>query len=198
MRIEDDASSFLIVIFSSLVEILGEGTAQAFAQESGFSETNSKVHFRTDGTRLITELGGWLSRRYDSLTAKGLFIRLGRSSLTYLRRLDNEIASLGNIENRLKPVDRHFDFSLDVLGSRLQEISGFGITVEVAGKREYEWKIVKQDKCGSDQFLLPYLFFGLLEEFCVWLDSRKDYRISYQDGEEFDRSTINILIRDLI
>jgi len=197
MDAEIDTSTFFGIVFSSLMEILGRETADEFIRDTDIPGQDSVDYDQVKGTQLVSELGDWLSGRYDPLSASGVLIRVGRSSLTYLRRLDEEIASLGNIENRLKPVDRRFNYSLEILGARLQEISGFQINIYQEGHREYNLKIGKPDVAGSGLFISPYFFFGLMEEFCVWLDSRKDYQISYRDIEKIEKAVINILIREM-
>ncbi len=56
----------------------------------------------------------------------------------------------------------------------------------------YQWQLA-----ASQAVFEPYYHFGLLEEFCSWLDSRKDYQIVYApQGEEGKLTELTIHVRE--
>lgn len=170
-------SPFVESVSLATVEILGEKTAfQIFKEMGVFSLASS------DCSRFSLEkLGGLLAQRYDSQIALGLMIRVGRASLLFLRRFIGEIAVLGKIDNRLKPIDQRFPESLQALAGQVSK--GFSTQVEmgIAQRLQYDWQLQ-----GEDLEYSPYYFLGLLEEFCDWLDARRDYRIAYAPSDNPD------------
>jgi len=172
-------SKFLEAISLAVVEILGQKDAVLIFKKIGVysntmdSETFSGIHFS------LEELGQALAKKYDDQIAKGLMIRIGRASLTFLRRFFQEIAELGKIENRLKPLDKRFPYSLNVLAGKASSELGEAVKLLIKSKLAFEWQI----NAASGQVYMPYYHFGLLEEFCYWLDARKYYQLSYADGE---------------
>lgn len=179
-------SHFIEAICLAAVEILGEKDTYLILKEIGvscFSAANSNLFS-------IAQFGNALAGRYGPQVAMGLMIRIGRASLTFLRRFFPEISELGGIDNRLKPVNKRFPYSINVIAHLTsKELKD---QIEVVGKDglSYEWQIRT-----NNQSLTPYFHFGLLEEFCYWLDARKDCQIAYaMDAElsEFAKLTINI------
>jgi len=182
-------SHFHEAICLAAVEILGEKEAYNVMKAMGISSFSNASSSRYS----LAELGRELAHRYDPQIAMGLLIRLGRASLTFLRRSFPMISELGAIENRLKPVDKRFPFSLNVMA----EVAGaeLGSTITVTGQSglSYDWKVET-----ADPYFTPYYHFGLLEEFCYWLDSRKDYQIAYAiDPSDSGLADLNIKIKEL-
>lgn len=119
-----------------------------------------------------------LTDRFHPVTAKGLMIRIGRASLNHLRRYSDYVSELGSLENRLKPVSKKFDYSLNLLADFFSNDHVL-FTVISPEKMRYVWQIKFEIGKSKDGDLFPYYFFGLLEEFCNWLDARKNYQMGY-------------------
>ena len=167
-------SHFIEAVCLAAVEILGEKDAFLFLRKNG-------VHSFTsfDSSKFsLQNFGAELARKFDPQIAMGLMIRIGRASLTFLRRFFPEISDLGKIDNRLKPIDKRFPESLSVLAKVVTDELGSEVDLKDMDKAAYEWFIQT-----GDQAFTPYYHFGLLEEFCYWLDARKDYRIVHFPAE---------------
>jgi hypothetical protein len=161
-------SHFVEAVCLAAVEILGEKDAFIVLKKNG-------VHSFTsfDSSKFsLQNFGAELAHRFDMQIVMGLMIRIGRASLTFLRRFFPEISDLGKIDNRLKPIHKRFSESLLVLAKVVADELGSEVSLKNIDKASYEW-IIQTD----DQAYTPYYHFGLLEEFCYWLDARKDYRI---------------------
>jgi hypothetical protein len=142
----------------------------------------------------LEKLGQALAEKYGDQTARGLMIRIGRASLTFVRRYYPVVSELGNIENRIKPLDVRFPYSLDVLAGMISQNVGIEVKSAPAGKLAFEWKINATDR----QLYAPYYHFGLLEEFCYWLDTRKYYQLTYADGNsEPGMQVIGLQVKDM-
>ncbi len=179
-------SKFMDAVCLASVEILGEKETFQVLKDFGVSSfsTLDASHFS------LERFGQALAKRYDVQSAMGLLIRIGRASLIFLRRYFSDIADLGGIDNRLKPVDKRFPYSLNVLADKAGEGLGSQIQAAAVDSATFLWRLR-----AVNTALEPYYHFGLLEEFCGWLDSRKDYRIIYAaDGGmgEFAELTIQV------
>jgi len=180
-------SQFVEAICQAVVEILGEKEAFLVLKEMGVSSFNV-----ADSSRYsLVLMGRELTRKHDRPTAMGLMIRIGRSSLTFIRRYFNQISELGGIDNRLKPINKRFPYSLDILARTASAELGEEIKVIFQPDLSFEWQIMTNDFSFT-----PYFHFGLLEEFSYWLDARKDYQIVYA-ADETDNGFANLTIRVL-
>jgi hypothetical protein len=181
-------SKFLEAVCLASVEILGEKDAFQVLKGLGISSfsTLDIGHFS------LEHYGQELVNRYDVPTARGLLIRIGRASLIFLRRYFREIAELGDIDNRLKPIEKRFLYSMNVLAKTTGEELGKEIQVSASDSFTYQWRLY-----ALNAVFEPYFHFGLLEEFCNWLDSRKDYQIIYvTDVTESEYTELVIRIKE--
>ena len=179
---------FVDAICQAAVEILGEKEAFATLKEMGFPTL-----IPADVSRFsLEDMGMVLARKYGPQTAMGLLIRVGRASLIFLRRYFSDISELGSIDNRLKPLDKRFLSSLEALARRVSSELDLSAEVMAQGGLTYAWQV------GSAQpIYASYYYFGLLEEFCTWLDSRKTYQLVYADMDaNSDGYQINLTIQD--
>ncbi len=179
---------FVDAICQAAVEILGEKEAFTTLKEMGFPTL-----IPADASRFsLEDMGMVLARKYNPQTAMGLLIRMGRASLNFLRRYFSDISELGSIENRLQPLDKRFLSSLGVLAQRVS--SELDLSAEVAAQAglTYAWRVR-----STQQTYASYYYFGLLEEFCTWLDSRKTYQLIYANSDAAsDVYQINLTIQD--
>lgn len=181
-------SQFIEAVCLAAVEILGEKDAFLILKKTGvrsFTSFDSNLFS-------LEKLGGELAQKYGAQTAMGLMIRIGRASLTFLRRFFPQISALGEIENRLVPLDKRFPNSLKVLAEVTALELGDEVIVDCTGNLSYDWQIN-----ARYQSYTPYYHFGLLEEFCYWLDSRKDYQMIYAaDAAVVDSRQIHVNIHE--
>jgi hypothetical protein len=179
---------FVDAICQAAVEILGEKEAFTTLKEMGFPTL-----IPADAPRFsLEDMGLVLARKYNPQTAMGLLIRIGRASLIFLRRYFSDISELGSIENRLKPLDRRFLSSLNVLAQRVSSELGQSTHVSAQDALSYSWQVR-----STQQTYACYYYFGLLEEFCTWLDSRKTYQLTYADLDPIsDAYQFNLTIKD--
>jgi hypothetical protein len=181
-------AQFLEAICLASVEILGEKETFQTLKGLGMSSFSA-----LDPSLFTMErYGQELAKRHDEQVAAGLLIRIGRASLIFLRRYYETIGLLGAIDNRLKPIEKRFPDSLKVLAG---EIGGeMGTKVETAAENAltYRWRLDAPERVFE-----PYYHFGLLEEFCNWLDSRKDYQIVYAlQGAQGKAAELTIHVRE--
>ena len=163
-------SLFIEAICLAAAEILGEKDAYGILKEIGVSSFSA-----ADTSRFVmASFGNALARRYGHQVAMGLMIRSGRASLTFLRRFFPVISELGEIENRLKPVNKRFPYSLQILADLTGRELKDPVKVVSQGGLSFEWQV-----STADLSYTPYYHFGLLEEFCYWLDARKNCQIVY-------------------
>lgn len=181
-------AKFLEAVCLASIEILGE--KQTFQVLKGLGIAS---YSRLEESRFSLErFGRELAARYDPQTARGLLIRIGRASLIFLRRYFSEISELGGIDNRLKPLEKRFPFSLGVLAQKMGEAMGAEIQASVADSQTYKWCLD-----APDAVFEPFYHFGLLEEFCAWLDARKDYQIAYApDSADPDYAELVIQVKE--
>ena len=175
---------FVDAICQAAVEILGEKEAFTTLKEMGFPTL-----IPADASRFsLEDMGMVLARKYNPQSAMGLLIRMGRASLIFLRRYFSDISELGSIENRLKPLDKRFLSSLSVLAQRVSSELGQPTHVSMQDALSFTWQVTTPQQTYS-----LYYHFGLLEEFCSWLDARKDYQLVYADKDE---SSLQIFIKE--
>ena len=183
-------------IYYSLLELLGDDQVDkifASADLDPFDQTAPR--FFKHGTELLDSIAAELCVNFGEETTRGLLIRMGSASLTFFRKYFSEIAQLGNIENRLKPIDRRFLSSLNSLAAVLSFEMGTEIKVDSTNSTHFDWRIVKPKNDPESRVYTPYFYFGLLEEFCNWLDSRKNYLLNYapnENSKELDLITIEV------
>ena len=175
---------FVDAICQAAVEILGEKEAFTTLKEMGFPTL-----IPADASRFsLEDMGVVLARKYNPQTAMGLLIRMGRASLIFLRRYFSDISELGSIENRLKPLDKRFLSSLGILAQRVSSELGQPTQVSALNTLSFTWRVQ-----SPEQTYTMYYHFGLLEEFCTWLDARKDYQLVYTGKDE---SCLQIFIKE--
>lgn len=189
-------SDFIHAVFQASIEILGKDEAKTVFAKQGLLMPLRKgsMDFSLDG------FGSDLALAYDMQSAMGLLIRIGRAALTFIRRTFKDIELLGGIENRLKPIVRRFPDSLQKMAFVLSQVIDAKMQVETSDMQGFDWLILLGEKQSRDQRIwAAYFFFGLLEEFCTWLDARKEYRLALavHDAEsQWTRIHIQILEKD--
>ncbi len=182
----------LKILQQSVLELLGEEESDRLFQQTGLSSLDKQ------GILFILEaLGDAFAQRFDSQTARGLLIRAGRASLIFLRRFEEGIADLGATDNRLKPVVQRFLYSLKELARLFSRPCDMVVNVDLIGQQAFDWHMQVDAPEEMKMDFAPYFFFGLLQEFCEWLDARKNYQLVYTSasGQETGE-TILIEIRD--
>jgi len=181
---------FLRVLQQSVLELLGEAHSRQVFERPELAMIVDAAAPGAGITAILEELGRSFAERYDKLTAQGLLIRTGRASLVFLRRLEPRISALGTIENRLKPVDSRFRDSLSEIATIFSNPADLKIDVQPAGSFMFSWRMRAATQTEVAMFFTPYFFFGLLQEFCEWLDARKDYQLAYasDNGATTDKS----------
>jgi len=183
---------FLKIMRQSVLELLGDEESDRLFQRTGLSSLDKQ------GILFVLEaLGDAFAQRFNSETARGLLIRAGRASLTFLRRYEEDIADLGAIDNRLKPVAKRFHYSLAELAKYFSRPCDMVVNVDLTGQMVFDWRMQADAPEGMKMDFAPYFFFGLLQEFCEWLDARKNYQLVYvsESGQETGE-TIIIEIRE--
>jgi hypothetical protein len=181
--------------YQSLLEIVGEETASKI-----FNSAHIDLHpvgaprQLAASARQIEKAGAALASEFSPMAARGLLIRAGRASLIFFRRFFGEIDDLGSLENRLKPVPKRFLHSLDVLGSLWAREMDQPVTVRQCEGQEYLLGLDLSSLAGGGERFTPYFLFGLLEEFCQWLDARKKYRLVYSPHSENAQAEIALSI----
>ena len=182
-------SHFIEAICLAAVEILGEKDAYLILKQIGVTSFT-----RIDSSRFsMMVFGRVLAQRYGQQVAMGLLIRIGRASLTFLRRFFHEISELGTIEFRLKPIDKRFPDALQTLAQVASAEMGEAIELSNLEGLSYEWQIHTNDLAYT-----PYYYFGLLEEFCYWIDARKDCQLAYAaSGQPGKIASLTVQIKDM-
>jgi len=167
------------IYYQSLLEILGEAQATELFKKQGLGLPSiSKSNLLPSIAEIFSNIGSQLIEDHGDMTARGLLIRSGRASLVFFRRYFQQLAVLGSLENRLNPLERRFKKSLDSFADLWSQQTGLDSVVELTNRFEFTWRM-KLSPVNADQNLTPYFLFGLLEEFCAWLDARKSYQIVY-------------------
>lgn len=176
-------------------ELLGAEQAHALLNKAGIHEEdmeNDRISMRP--AEMIEQIGRQAMSEFGEQSTRGLLIRAGRGSLIFLRQNFSELESLGSLENRLTPVDQRFFHALDELAAFCGREVHIACEVERADKYEYTWRMNPEDDFEMGHFI-PYLLFGLLEEFCTWLDARKEYQIIYAEPERGEHPVITLAIQ---
>ena len=158
-----------VLIFSTIIDWDGTGEPP---------DIKNKPEF-------LSDLGNEFAIRFQRNTAKGLLLRIGDSSFTFLRRKLIKLVELGSIENRLKPISKRFDHSLGILAEDLSALTGLKIKAIKKNQNSFCLKIARNinDELFSSDLHLFY-FAGLLHAFCVWMDSRKEYFVNVNEEDE--------------
>ena len=199
MKNKKKASSvYYKVLYNAFLEMLGiEETDDLFLKLGNLPNDSSKDE-QSQSWISIEKIGDLLAEKYQTDAAKGLLVRVGRASLNLLRRYEVDSSTLGAIENRLKPVGERFIYSLKKLADSISKNHKIKIEIKKTGSTQYSWQI---SKLAGNKFkirYLPFYYFGLLEEFCQWLDARKNYQMIYgADTEKKGFDEIIIEINDL-
>lgn len=192
-----DMENFLFNIFyQSLLEILGKEKVDFVFNKkgmdvNGIQNKDSSKPFLS----IIDEIGSLLSSEFGEPTGQGLLIRAGRASLVFFRRYYRAVSELGLIENRLKPVNSRFHYSLEKLADLLASELGVQIRIEQVSTQQFLWKMDLAGTSDDNEQFNPFFVFGLLEEFCYWLDARKNYQLSYLTSGVGEMAEIGISIQ---
>jgi hypothetical protein len=186
-------------IYYSLLELLGDEKVDEVFASAGMDPFDlTAPRFYRSGAALLDKVTAELCENFGEETTRGLLIRMGSASFTFFRRYFPEIAQLGNIENRLKPINRRFLASLNALAVVLSGEMGTIFKIDSRNTANFEWQNHKPKNDPGAPVLAPYFYFGLLEEFCNWLDSRKNYLLHYApDKDKIDLDLITIEIRSM-
>ena len=186
-------------VYYSLLELLGAEKADEIYSSAGLDPFDLKApDFFGHGSVLLEKVAAELCTHFGEETTRGLLIRMGNASLTFFRKYFSSIAQLGNIENRLKPLNRRFLLSLNMLAEVLTSEMDTSFNITAESTRSYVWQIKKSKENFGSTVMTPFFYFGLLEEFCTWLDTRKNYLLSCETGENCkDMDVISIVIKDI-
>jgi len=144
-------------IYYSLLELLGDDQVDdIFASASLDPFDQTAPHFFKRGKELLENIAAQLSANFGEETTRGLLIRMGSASLTFFRKYFSEIAQLGNIENRLKPLDRRFLSSLNSLAAVLSDEMGTEIKVDSSNTAHFEWRTFNPNSQLNSRVFTPY------------------------------------------
>jgi hypothetical protein len=176
---------FLRTIYEASIEILGTSDSVLIFSTIINWDGTGEIPDIKNKPQFLSDLGNEFAIRFQRNTAKGLLLRIGDSSFTFLRRNLIKLVELGSIENRLKPISKRFDYSLGILSENLSVLTGLEIKVIKRRQNSFCLEIarnVDDEMFSSDLHL--YYFAGLLRAFCVWMDSRKEYYIYVNEEDE--------------
>ena len=181
------------IILSGLDQILGRAGSPDALKRPKYPPV-SKVEKRALNHFCNLELlGARLAEMHDELAAKGLLIRIGREAFKAIRKQYAAISALGSIDNRLKPIDKRFIYSLKELAKWFSCEFKFSIWFELDDTLRYRIVLKKTKKPSS---FAPFFLFGFLEEFCIWLDARKVYNLSYINADTSKADEICIAVNE--
>jgi hypothetical protein len=181
-------------VYLALLEILGQDKAEDLFKALDIDPQvlpNSDAHHQV--INILDQVGNDLEKEYGNMAAQGLLIRSGRAALNFFRRYFPDVAELGSLSNRLKPVDKRFLTSLESLANLWSRETGWSASVEMTNRATFKW-ILQSDTGGNRYLMAPYFLFGLLEEFCTWLDARKSYQIVYSEPLNGEKAEISIAV----
>jgi hypothetical protein len=186
-------------VYYPLLELLGGEQADEIFSAAELDPFDLKAQeFFRHGSLLLGKVASELLDHYGEDATRGLLIRMGNGSLNFFRKYFSGIALLGNIENRLKPVDRRFSLSLNSLAVVLASEMGETFYITARNPRSFLWEQKIRSNNSKIIQITSFFYFGLLEEFCTWLDSRKNYLINCEVSENCrNMNAISIEIRDL-
>jgi hypothetical protein len=186
-------------VYYPLLELLGGDQADEIFSAAKLDPFDLKAQeYYGHGSLLLEKVVSELLARYGEDVSRGLLIRMGNGSLNFFRKYFSEIAQLGSIENRLKPVDRRFLFSLNSLAEVISGEMGDTFSVTARNPRSYLWEKKLNADDSKIKPITTFFYFGLLEDFCSWLDSRKNYILNCEVSENcMDMNAISIEIRDM-
>jgi hypothetical protein len=176
---EKPQNPFFHILYQSLLEIIGPEQVIELLKRQGLdlkSCSAEKSPFLM--ADILGRIGSQLSKDHGIMATRGLLIRSGRASLVFLRRYFSQVAGLGSLENRLHPLEKRFKDSLGAMASFWSQQTGLDSEVELIGQLEFTWRM-KLSPMNEDQNWASFFLFGILEEFCLWLDARKSYQIGY-------------------
>jgi len=185
MSEKEKETLFLRSIYEAAIEILGTSDSVLILSTIINWDGTGEIPDIKNKPQFLSDLGSEFAIRFQRNTAKGLLLRIGDSSFTFLRRKLKELVELGSIENRLKPISKRFDHSLGILAENLAALTGLEINAIKKSKNSFCLEIARNvnDKLFSSDLHLFY-FAGLLRAFCVWMDSRKEYFINVYEEDE--------------
>ena len=133
-------------VYYSLLELLGDEKVDAIFDSADLDPFDLKapLYFQ-HGSDLLDKVAVELVHNFGEETTRGLLIRMGSASLTFFRKYFSEIAQLGSIENRLKPLDRRFLASLE-FAAQVFSRNEMGTTFNVNARNTsiFEWQNQKK------------------------------------------------------
>ena len=130
---------FLRSIYEAAIEILGTSdSVQIFSTIINWDGSGEPPDIKNK-PEFLSDLGNEFAIRFQRNTAKGLLLRIGDSSFTFLRRNLMKLVELGSIENRLKPISKRFDHSLGVLAEDLSALTELEIKSDVLETLRWQW-----------------------------------------------------------
>ena len=176
---------FLRSIYEAAIEILGTSDSVLIFSTIINWDGTGEIPDIKNKPQFLSDLVNEFAIRFQRNTAKGLLLRIGDSSFTFLRRKLKELVELGSIENRLKPISKRFDHSLGILAENLSALTGLEINAIRKNQNSFCLEIARNvnDELFSSDLHLFY-FAGLLRAFCLWMDSRKEYFIDVNEEDE--------------
>ena len=180
---------FLRSIYEAAIEILGTSDSILIFSTIINWDGTSEIPEIRNKHQFLADLGNEFAIRFQRNTAKGLLLRIGDSSFTFLRRNIKKLLELGSIDNRLKPISKRFDYSLGILAENLSALTGLEIKANKKSQNYFCLEIARKvdDELFSSDLHL-YYFTGLLRAFCVWMDSRKEYFFNVDEDDDVGNS----------
>jgi len=126
----------------------------------------------------IPALQNELIKRYGLKTAQGIWQRVGRVAFHYIRRHFNPFVQLTRGENRYKPFSIRLPLGLQALNEFLSQNLDCQLSV-ITQEKGWQIDIDHCPECSRDEVDQQGSFFlrGLLQEYLLWIDARKDFRI---------------------
>ena len=185
MSEKETKTLFLRSIYEAAAEILGKSDSVLILSAIINWDGTGEIPEITDNPQFLSDLGNEFAIRFQRNTAKGLLLRIGDSSFTFLRRNLKNLLELGSINNRLKPISQRFDHSLSILAENLSVLTGLEIKAIKNNQNSFCLEIAKNinDELFCSDLHLFY-FAGLLRAFCEWMDSRKEYFINVNEEDK--------------
>jgi hypothetical protein len=181
---KEHRSLFLHALREGTVEIMGTAKSeQIFSSITNGEMLENEVEGK-DGYSILENLGNEFAIRFQRNTANGLMIRIGEASFSYLRKENQQLLELGLIENRLKPIAKRFEESLQVLGVVLSRLTQLNIQILKKSDTIFCLEVFGNGygKVLASDLHLFYIM-GILRGFCLWLDSRKEYSFTIEEGK---------------
>lgn len=165
------SSKFAQIFSYCFEEILGRKDWDKLIQNSGM---NLKLIHENNFPALQKEL----IKRYGLKTAQGIWQRVGRVAFHQIRRHFNPFVQLTRGENRYQPLSFRLPAGLYALNEFLNENLACQLSV-ITQEKGWQIDVDHCPECSHDEADQQCCFFlrGLLQEYLLWIDARKEFRV---------------------